>query len=166
MRLGAVTVVAALVLAGCATDDPPTVDGGMPRGAQPLPGPDGRFFAGLPLLPEATELSPPLRRHGVISQSFLARDATHRQVVDFYSDNLGDAQLVEVPGPIDNEWLRADWIVTDDRGVERRVRVATSDASSDQPDAVKYNLILYPDATPQLDDREDAEPSVDTEADP
>lgn len=114
MRLGAVTVVAALVLAGCATDDPPTVDGGRPRGAQPLPGPDGRFFAGLPLLPEATELSPPLRRHGVISQSFLARDATHRQVVDFYSDNL----------------------------------------------------ILYPDATPQLDDREDAEPSVDTEADP
>ena len=139
----AVLLATALLLVGCASDEPDPV-------TQPAPGvttfEEGRFDD-LPQYPGSEPLGPRSEEHGVVARSYKVTGVVPEQVLDFYRGALEEQWSMITPvEKLGIGTLRADWV-----GEDYRLRVsATREPELDNPDdpankvVSQYSLTLHP----------------------
>ena len=139
LRSVAGLVVLALSAAGCGR--------ASEEGTQPRPDVttfEQGDFDDIPLLAGSDPLSPPTEEQGSVARSYQVRDTTPKGVLDFYVEQLADAEVLEEPGDIGANTFRGRWRL--DQG--RVLTVSATGAPTLDGDAevlTQYSLSLAPE---------------------
>ncbi len=146
-RLRSVAGLVALALSAGGCGNPPP----SPEGTQPRP--DATTFGqgdfdDIPLLAGSDPLSPPTEEEGNVARSYQVRDTTPKGVLDFYVEQLADAEVVEEPGDIGANTFRGRWRLDQGRVLTVSATGApTLDGATDGDAEVltQYSLSLAPE---------------------
>ncbi|HEV2766420.1 MAG TPA: hypothetical protein VGV63_01780 [Acidimicrobiales bacterium] len=93
-----------LLVAGCGTDSD--------KGAQPRPDVttfEEGSFDNIPLVAESDPVTPPNEKSGVDSRSYVVRNTTPAEVLEFYEQQLAESTLVSGPEEVGNDTYRGRW---------------------------------------------------------
>ena len=93
-----------LLVTGCGADGD--------KGAQPRPDVttfEAGSFDDIPLVAESDPVTPPNEKDGVDSRSYVVRNTTPAEVLEFYEQQLAESTLVSGPEEIGNDTYRGRW---------------------------------------------------------
>ena len=135
-----------LLVAGCGADG-----GQGGEGAQPRPDvttfEDGSFDD-IPLVAESDPVTPPNEKDGVDSRSYVVRNTTPAEVLEFYEQQLAESTLVSAPEEIGNDTYRGRWQLDGGRVLTVSATPGESLQTGDSPYAgellTQYSLSLAP----------------------
>ena len=135
-------VVTAVALGACTPSD---------EGTQPSPDVttfEQGDFGDIPLHPRSEALSPPNEEGGNVARSYVVRNTTPEEVLNFYEVQLAEFDIVEEPGSIGTNTFRGSWQLN-----QGRVLIVSATLSSnldgtgelvDTEALTQYSLSLSP----------------------
>jgi hypothetical protein len=108
-------------------------------------------FDDIPLLPTSEPLSPPNEEDGTVARSYVVRDTAPSEVLDFYVEQLAEAELVAEPVEIGVNTFRGRWQLDQGRILTVSATAANNlDTPADFSEGIEtftqYSLSLSPAA--------------------